>query len=432
MSVSLPVTLILVSPALAALFFCGTVQAAEDLAKAEDVLHSEIESLLELTPSSAEIERAPIETFSRFERVIHDLARMDDLETARMLAMKCTALFPGQMRSEVLLGWVLGLSGEVQDAVSRIQEGLGGKTNLLPDSNGRYTAEAEINLAGFLIQVGRYEDAVQLLNQVQKEEPDLALPDYLRGLAHFHLGDPFSTAMAYQSAMRKDSSLATANDYLQYIWAIDKMGRMEEARKALQKAVERFPMTPGFYLNLGLNAEARNATAEAYCHFQMETLVGGEGSPYTGQARIRIARVEERAGVSTFLDDDARWIVRYVQLRALSSEDEEEDRELGQKADRLLTRLRKTELAEHPFLIYLAQERLMELGETDKVIGLLEMATAKFPGQVLFEIDLAKAYGQVGESTKSVELLEKALMAQPDHWKVREAVGPAAFSPSKR
>jgi tetratricopeptide (TPR) repeat protein len=336
------------------------------------------------------------------------------------------------MRSEVLLGWVLGLSGEVQDAVGRIQEGLGGKTDVLSDLDGLHKAEAEINLAGFLIQAGRYPEAVDLLDRIRQEEPGLAVPDYLRGLAYFHLGDAFSAATAFQSAMRKDGSIATANDYLHYVWAIDKLGRTDEAKKTLQKAVERFPMTPGFYLNLGLNAEARDATSEAYCHFQMETLVGGEDSLYTGQARIRIARVEERARVSTFMDEDLKRIVRYVQLRALSSADEKEEKELDQKADRILTRLRTTELAEHPFLMYLVQERLLELGETDEAIGLLETATARFPGQVLFEIDLAKAYGQVGESTKAAELLERTLMTQPHHWKVQEAVGPGAFSRSER
>jgi len=402
---------------------CEKTEKSPDLQGPD--LAAEIDHLLGVRQESLSSPESSLQVFARFDGVIRGLVQVEDFETALKLGEKCKELFPKEMRSLALLGWVQGLSGKIEESIETLRASLEGGGDLLPDPDGRYRTEAGTNLAAFLIEAGQYQKAVEHLETIREQNPQLGLPHYLAGLACQQIGDPLGCAKAYAAAFQADESMATSDDYLRYAWANDKLNRKKKSEEALGKAAARFPMTPGVHLNLGLSAEARNATVEAYCEYQMEILVSGEDSPYTERAHSRIDRIQERAGVSPFAEDLPLQVLRYLKFRAIIKDGQDKDGAIQEKADKLLQRIESNENLNYPYIKYLRLERVVERGQFDEAVVALEELVKKYPGQILFEMELAKAYAQIGESTKSSALLENALLTYPHHWKVREVLGPS-------
>ncbi len=388
--------------------------AVDDTTSEAESYTGQIARLLALTPESVTSEQTAQDIFEQIDRTVRQAAQMDDLDTARNLSEKAHGLFPDQLRSGLLYGWVQGISGKTEQAIETLKVSLDKKTDRLPDAQGIARAELLTNLGGFLIQDSKPREAISHLEQAQITNPKNALPSLLLGEAYHQLDEPAAALKAYEEAFGLDETLAAPNDYLFYAWAEDKAGDYETAGSVLGKAIERYPLYPGLRLNLGLNQEARSATPEAFFEFQMELLVSGEG-PYANEARKRIERIERTSVGGEKNPADLKGVLDYLALRKEKAND---------RAGKALSKALEANKSKHPYLTHLQGEMLSEGGDPQGAVRILEEAVKAHPNEILLQIDLASAYGKAGEKDKSAELVSQLLLIAPDHWKVQELVGP--------
>jgi tetratricopeptide (TPR) repeat protein len=388
--------------------------ATDDATSAAKTFTDQITHLLAVTPESVTSEQAARDIFEQMDRLTRQAAQMDDLATARSLAEKARVLFPDQLRSGLLLGWVQGISGKNDQAIEILKVSLDRSTDRLPDPQGIARAELLTNLGGFLIQGGKAREAIAHLEQAQITNPKNALPSLLLGEAYHKLDEPASALKAYEEAFGLDEALASVDDYLFYAWAEDKAGDYETAGSVLEKAVNRFPLSPGLRLNLGLNQEAQSATPEAFYDYQMELLISGEG-PYSDAARKRIERIERTSVGGGQSAADLKGVLEYLARRKEKDND---------RAGKALLKALEVKKPSHPYLAHLHAEMLMDAGDPQGAVRVLEEATKTYPNEILLLIDLAAAYGKAGNKEKSAELVSQLLLLAPDHWKVQELVGP--------
>ncbi|MCA9417677.1 MAG: tetratricopeptide repeat protein, partial [Candidatus Omnitrophica bacterium] len=157
-------------------------------------LMDEINRLMSVQPADIEDAETAKETFDRFETMVRGLVKINDLETAAKLANHARKLFPDQVRTAFLAGWVKGLEGNHKEAIDLLLEGLGEKTDILPDPDSTTQSEIKTTLAGFLIESGNAEEAVTYLKELTQDESAGALAHYLAGLAYHQTGDAYQCA----------------------------------------------------------------------------------------------------------------------------------------------------------------------------------------------------------------------------------------------
>ncbi|MCA9433928.1 MAG: tetratricopeptide repeat protein, partial [Candidatus Omnitrophica bacterium] len=330
-----------------------------------------------------------------------------------------------------LAGWVKGLEGNHKEAIDLLLEGLGEKTDILPDPDSTTQSEIKTTLAGFLIESGNAEEAVTYLKELTQDESAGALAHYLAGLAYHQTGDAYQCAKSYKQALQIDENLASPNDYLVYAWAEDKLNRPKRSDSILDKGIERFPMEPGLYFNRAANHEVMGSSREAFYDYQMEMLVGGEGSAFSEEAQKRINKILSIQAKLPSPDKDLMNVAFYIKaheqlanIDPAQFEDEAALKKQYERMDSYLDKVLEGVREPHPFLIYLKAQRLMEKESYDQAANWLEKATKDFPGQVLFEMKLAQVYAKQGKQEKSEKLIREAQLAAPDHWIVRETLGP--------
>ncbi len=387
---------------------------ADEATAAANSYTDQITRLLAVTPESVTSEQVAREVFEEIDRLTRQAAQMDDLDTARKLAEKARGLFPDQLRSGLLFGWIQGISGKIDPAIETLKVSLERKTDRLPDPQGLARAELLTNLGGFLIQSGKPREAIPHLEQAQITNPKNALPSLLLGEANHNLDEPAAALKAYEEAFGLDETLASVNDYIFYAWAEDKAGDYESAGGVLKKAIERFPLSSGLRLNLGLNQEARSATPEAFYEYQMELLLSPNG-PYADAARKRIERIERTSVAGGQSDTNLKGVLEYLARR------KEKENERAGKA---LVKALEGKKPIHPYLAHLHAEMLMDASDPQGAVQVLEDATKNYPNEILLLIDLAGAYGKAGDKEKSTQLVSQLVLMAPDHWKVQELAGP--------
>jgi len=387
----------------------------EDLSNAAMQYESDIEELLSIEEVPTESNALARKTFKRFDRTIRELVKIEETDTALNLAKKCRRLYPDQLRTGLLLGWVQGARGELDEAIQITQASLSDKTDPLRDSQDIHRAEALTHLGGFLIQQEKYGQSLPYLEEALTRNKNSAIALYLVGLAHFEEENWYESAKAFSKAVRKDRRLASPDDFQSYAIASEKMGRPDRAQKVLRLAIETFPMEPGFRYNLGQYLELESATREAYYEYRLETLVAGGESPFTREALERIARIET---IQLHTDYPDKVLLPLISAPLFKSQGKkEEERKLLEKA------VGSTRL-DHPYLVYVWASCLLEQDQPGEAIEVLEKAVKEHPGLVLLEADLAAAYSEVGEKEKSEALIRKVLLEAPNHWKAWERFGP--------
>jgi tetratricopeptide (TPR) repeat protein len=413
-----------------ALVFFGLPASGVPLEKgspyaSNDDLLDEIDALLTLTALPENAAATAEHLFGRYEVLARWLTQIGDAETSLLLARKASTLFSDEPRADFLHGWVLGVRGDTEQAVEKLRQGLSGEGSLLPDPEGEHRGQAHLTLGGFLLSLEQYEDAAQELEKAKETDPDQAIADYLLGTAYFHLGKDYLAAKGFERGLQQNPDLATPQDYFLYIESIDRMNQPRQADRALRKATLQFPNVPGFYFNWGLNAETRRATPEAYYHYQMERLVGGPKSPYSNQANLRIARIE-----GTLLENDAKnqpiWdMIRYLKIQEKEIAEGTLENSIQVRRDRLFEKIAGMDPREKPFLYHLQAEGHQRNKNLEKSLAILTEARDRHPRQVIFilqEVDVLTAMEKPGEAD---DLLNEALLIAPDHWKVREVIGPS-------
>ncbi len=396
-------------------------------------LMDEINRLMEVKPEDIAESKEAVKVFARFENMVRGLVKINDLETAGKLTDHARRLYGDQMRSAFLAGWVQGLMGNREEAVDLLLAGLGEKSDILPDPDSSTQGEIKTTLAGFLIEMGNPEKAVEYLKEITEGEETGALVHDLAGLAYHQIGDAYYCSKSYKEALQIDESLASANDYLVYAWAEDQLNRPKRVDSVLNKGIEQFPMEAGLYFNRAANHEILGSSREAFHDYQMEILVGGLASAFSEEARSRINKIISIQSKLPSPDKELMNVAYYMKAKEQISkvdpsllEDVDTFKKQEERMDSLLNKAMEGNKNHHPFLVYLKAERLMEMEKFQESIDLLEATVEKYPGQVLFEIQLAQSYAKVDKTQESEELIKKAQLAAPNHWIVRDTLGPTA------
>lgn len=377
-------------------------------------IHVRIEEILTLDT----VPDSPVgtELFKEISQLSRLLVQLDEPAKAIELATKSVQLFPGEMRSACLAGWVGGMVGDVTSAVNTLLDAKDLPSRLLQDPDGRERAACLTNLGGFLNQLGRFKEAVPFLEEARKADRESALPDYLIGEAYFHLKDAYLCSRAFEKAFAKDPRPASPQDYLLYAWALDQMKKLDKAEQVIESAIESFPSTPGLFFNLAMNKESQSATREAYYAYQLEKLVADEASPYFGEAQKRIERIERIQRATPYPDPELLAVIDHLTPKE-NSEEEVVDLELKKAVD--LNGL------SHPFIIHLEAQRLLDTEDYSAAIVLLEKGVQENPSQLVLRLDLARVYGKAGERDKASSLIQSLLLISPDHPGLRQLIGPS-------
>lgn len=398
------------------LLLCGSPSgfAEDETSTAAQSYTDQIGHLLAVTPESITSEQSAQTIFDQIDVAARQAAQMDDLDSARNLSEKARALFPDQLRSGLLYGWVQGISGKTEQAIETLKVSMDRKTDRLPDPQGLARADLLTNLGGFMIQAGKPREAIAHLEQAQISNPKTALPGLLLGEAYHQLNEPAAALKAYEEAFDLDETLASVHDYVFYAWAEDKAGDLDTAGSVLSKAIQRFPLSPGLRFNLGLNKEALSATPEAFYEYQMELLISNKG-PYADEARKRIERIERTSVAGGQTSPDLKGVLDYLACRKGKEND---------RAGKALQKALDANKTGHPYLAHLHAEMLCDKGDPQGAVRVLTEASKAYPNDLILTIDLAAAYGKAGEKEKSTDLVSQLMLIAPDHWKIQELVGP--------
>lgn len=115
-----------------------------------------------------------------------------------------------------------------------------------------------LSLAGVLEAAGRFEDAINLYEQILKERSDVEIVNNnLASLLLDHRNDQASVNRAHE--LSKGLKNSTTPQFLDtYGWASYKVGEMAAAEKALKSAVDKLPTVAVFHYHLAKVYIARN------------------------------------------------------------------------------------------------------------------------------------------------------------------------------
>ena len=148
--------------------------------------------------------------------------------------------------------------------------------------------KALLNSSRELIELGRYDDALDRLNTVLELDSTSSVARRLQGRVLEHQGDIDGAIDAYQQALLADEHDVWAMNNLGLIYI--QQGRAEDALPPLARAVELRSTSPVFQNNLGIALEQTRHFAEAESAFSAALAAD---STY-GKAAVSLARVRER------------------------------------------------------------------------------------------------------------------------------------------
>jgi tetratricopeptide (TPR) repeat protein len=148
--------------------------------------------------------------------------------------------------------------------------------------------KALLNSSRVLIDLGRYDDALDRLNSVLEIDSTSSVARRLQGRVLEHQGDIDGAIDAYQQAVLADEQDAWAMNNLGLI--LIQQGRAEDALPPLARAVEIRSTSPVFQNNLGIALEQTRHFAEATEAFSAALAAD---STYS-KASVNLARVRDR------------------------------------------------------------------------------------------------------------------------------------------
>jgi tetratricopeptide (TPR) repeat protein len=148
--------------------------------------------------------------------------------------------------------------------------------------------KALLNSSRVLIDLGRYDDALDRLNSALELDSTSSVARRLQGRVLEHQGDIDGAIDAYQQAVLADEHDAWAMNNLGLIFI--QQGRAEDALPPLARAVEIRSTSPVFQNNLGIALEQTRHFAEAT---EAYSAALAADSTY-GKAAVNLARVRDR------------------------------------------------------------------------------------------------------------------------------------------
>ncbi|MBN1516199.1 tetratricopeptide repeat protein [Candidatus Sumerlaeota bacterium] len=201
------------------------------------------------------------------------------------------------------LGFALAEQGRLDEAAKHFVQAL----KIWPE------AKLDVELANLMIKQKKYDDALDLLRDVIKEEPDNSLAYYNMGIA-YQLQEKFgAAAAAYEQAVRLDRNNAKAFNNLGVLKA--QQGLIDEAAECFRECLRGAPYNATAHRQLAsmLLMQGRNDEAAAQCRAALKI------NPRDAEANFFLAYALRMTGKP---DEAAEYARKAVELARAAGDDE--------------------------------------------------------------------------------------------------------------
>jgi tetratricopeptide (TPR) repeat protein len=153
----------------------------------------------------------------------------------------------------------------------------------LAGGGGRISANAMLSLSRVLMDLGRFDEALGVLAEVEKIDPDGPTLHYNRGTLEMLRGMPLAALPHFDRAVQLNSGYSDALNNRGV--ALARLGRLDEAADAHRKAIVADPFNFQAHYNLGAALAAVGRPAEALAAFQSAATV----APNDVRPKLRVA-----------------------------------------------------------------------------------------------------------------------------------------------
>jgi tetratricopeptide (TPR) repeat protein len=160
----------------------------------------------------------------------------------------------------------------------------------LAGGGGRVSANAMLSLSRVLMDLGRFDEALAMLAEVEKIDPDGPTLHYNRGTLEMLRGMPLAALPHFDRAIRLQPAYSDALN--NHGVALARLGRLDEAAEAHRRAIGVDPFNFQAHYNLGAALAALGRPAEALVAFQSATTV----APNDVRPRLRAAALLRTLG----------------------------------------------------------------------------------------------------------------------------------------
>ena len=157
------------------------------------------------------------------------------------------------------LAWFEYLSGDAEQSVQLL-------ATAAAHQEGKAKASSLYYRGTILNRLGRYDQALVILDQALAEAPDLILAYEERGESLWQLGRKEEAISVWSDAVQRNPGLVVANNLL--AGAAASLGRSEEASEYEKQADQFTPADPFFHWMVGLRLQNLGMNALAEKHFQ--------------------------------------------------------------------------------------------------------------------------------------------------------------------
>jgi len=176
------------------------------------------------------------------------------------------------------------------------------------------------------------------------------------------------------------------------------------AEKLAIEGLKKYPASQGFHLALGDIYAARGEAAEALYEYLWELLRAGEERPTGSSAAQGCAELMQKR-----TPDPEVTRVRSA-MQTMRNDPREARREFAglvkSRGDRFV------------LLLYLAESTQMA-GDVDEAITIYRMLIQRDPHFVPAYVQLGELLDKSGKPDKAKELMDKARLIDPEHWRVQ-------------
>jgi len=155
-----------------------------------------------------------------------------------------------------------------------------------------HTAKQQLNQAGRLLQKDKKKEAIEIFDEVLKQNPELLIVLMNRGQVHEALKDYAAARADYQRALEIDPGFWHAHNNLAFLYAASEFEEFRDKAAALKHAQQAFDAQPTpFWINHAALAVAYAANGQFEKAIEMQKEVTSEGPDSEREESMRRLRL---------------------------------------------------------------------------------------------------------------------------------------------